>query len=80
MKAQFSLVGHVEQREDLWVDLPQIPQIGDIVNLPGLSQAETYVRTVVWYVSHDDDNNLIPEPFVFVVVGPPRPEMIDDLH
>lgn len=75
MKIQFSLVGHIEQRDDIWIDLPQVPQVGDIINLPGLSQAATYVRTVVWYISHDDEDEPIPEPFVYVVVGPPRPEM-----
>lgn len=72
MKVQFSLVGHIGQRQDQVVDLPQIPREGDVINLPGISQANTYVRTVVWYISHDDDDEPLDEPFVYVVVGPPR--------
>lgn len=73
MKIQFSFVGHTDRHKDIWVDLPQVPQVGNIIHFPELSQAETYVRTVVWYISHDDEDEPIPEPFVYVVIGPPRP-------
>lgn len=78
MKVQFSFVGFLmpdqTQPPDIWVDLPQIPKEGEILNVKGLSQSNTYVRTIVWYISHDDDDNELDEPFVYIVVGPPRPE------
>lgn len=79
MKVQFSLVGHDTSKDsgivsEIIVHLLAVPQEGDVINWPGLSQAETYVRTIVWYISHDDEDRKIKEPFVYVVVGPKRPE------
>jgi hypothetical protein len=59
MRIQFSFVGLVERHDDVWVDLPAVPRVGETVEIPGLSQADTVVRTVVWY-------------FVYVVLGKPR--------
>ena len=74
MRVQFSLVGHVKRPPDLWADLDAVPRVGDVVNLPGISQADSVVRTVVWYPTHDDDGEPLAEPFVYVVVGQPRRE------
>lgn len=72
MKVQFSLVGHMGNNPNITVNLDAVPRVGDVINWPGLSQAETYVRTVVWYPTHDDDNEPLDEPFVYVVVGRDR--------
>lgn len=77
MKVQFSLVGHDTSKDSgiirqIVVDLPAVPQVGDIIKWPGLSEAGTYVRTIVWYISCDDDDEKINESFVYVVVGPER--------
>lgn len=74
MRVQFSLVGHVERPADLVADFSSVPQVGDVVNWPGISQGDTVVRTVVWYPTHDDDGEPVAEPFVYVVVGQPRRE------
>ena len=69
MRIQFTFVGLTERHDDVWVDLPAVPRVGETVEIPGLSQADTVVRTVVWYPLGDDDK----EPFVYVVLGKPRP-------
>lgn len=78
MKVQFSFVGFLmpdnTQPRDFWVDLPQIPREGEIINIKGVSQSNTYVRAVVWYPVHNDDDEELAEPFVYVVVGPSRPQ------
>lgn len=72
MKVHFSIVGQINRPNDTILDMDQIPRVGDIINIPNVSQAETYVRTVVWYISYDEDGSPIDEPFVYVVVGSPR--------
>lgn len=49
------------------------PRRGDTVELPGSPPLE--VRTVVWYPHGDEHADR--EPFVYVVVGPPRPKWSD---
>lgn len=71
MRVQFSVVGQVEHLGPFWADLPAVPQEGDVIDLPGLSQADTVVRTVVWYPFGDEDGGE-SEPFVYIVVGSPR--------
>lgn len=73
MRVQFSIVGQVDPYDDVRVDLPVVPREGDVVNLPGLPQYESVVRTVVWYPTHDDEGEALDEPFVYVVLGSPRP-------
>jgi hypothetical protein len=73
MKVHFTLVGHQERPDDIHLDLDAVPRVGDVVDWPGISQARTYVRTVVWYLTNDDDGRPLGEPFVYVVVGPARP-------
>lgn len=73
MRIQFSIVGQVEQHDDVWVDLDAVPRVGDVVNLPGIPQYESVVRTVVWYPTHDDEGEPLDAPFVYVVLGSPRP-------
>lgn len=73
MVIEFSVVGQVGNYDNVKVDLPAVPREGEVVNLPGLEQHETMVRTVVWYPTHDDEDQPLDEPFVYIVVGPPRP-------
>lgn len=80
MRVQFSLVGHTERPGPIWADLDAIPREGEVVNLPGISQAATIVRTVVWYPTHDDRGDPLDEPFVYVVVGPPRDKTAAELR
>ena len=74
MRVQFTVVGHIAHPPNRWADLEAVPQVGDVVNIPGLSQANTVVRTVVWYPFGDPDTQAPEpaEPFVYVVLGPPR--------
>lgn len=74
MRVQFSFVGEARMQHegDLYVDLDVIPRVGDTVSVPGLSQGDTVVRTVVWYPFGGD--GFAPEdgPSVYVVLGGPR--------
>lgn len=75
MRIQFSFVGdaRMARQDDLWVDLPAVPREGEIVDVPGLSQHQTVVRTVVWYpLGHSEDGEPTGESFVYVVLGSPR--------
>jgi hypothetical protein len=74
MKVHFSFVGIESRPEDIHIDLLQIPREGEIISIKGVSDAETYVRTVVWYLLHNDEGEQLYEPFVYVVVGPNRAE------
>lgn len=69
MRIQFTFVGLTERHDDVWVNLPIVPREGETVDIPGLSQADTVIRTVVWYPLGDGDDK---EPFVYVVLGQPR--------
>lgn len=71
MRIQFSIVGTVDRHDNVWVDLDAVPRVGDTVGLPGISQADTVIRTVVWYPLGDDEG--VAAPFVYVVLGQPRP-------
>lgn len=66
MMVQFDLVGNPDHPPIPSVDIPCVPRVGDTVDIPEVSQANTVVRTVVWYVF---DNN----PTAYVVLGSPRP-------
>lgn len=76
MRIQFSIVGQPRSHPDIWVNLEQVPREDEIIHIPGLSEADTYVRTVVWHPLGDEEddecNLIITEPFVYVVVGPRR--------
>lgn len=82
MQVQFSFVGEAamvrrEQNEgDLYVDLVAVPREGEVVGIPGISQAHTVVRTVVWYPfggDPDESDDPNSDPFVYVVLGNARP-------
>lgn len=64
---QFDLVVPIEHPEIPKIRLACVPRVGETVDIPGVSQANTVVRTVVWYPFED------PDPIVYVVLGPPRP-------
>lgn len=71
MRIQFRIVGTVRHHDDVWIDLPSVPRLGEIVKLPGIPEYETNVRTVVWYPVVDDEDKT-SEPFVYVVLGAAR--------
>jgi hypothetical protein len=75
MKVQFSFVGFYKQRTGLIADMEQIPREGETVNIPGLNQGESIVRTVVWYpvIESVSGDTGIDDPFVYIVLGPSRP-------
>lgn len=76
MLVHFSIVGVVNHHGDFKIELDSVPREGDIVNIPELSQGDTVVRTVVWYPLGVDPSEALEidsTPFVYVVVGPPRP-------
>lgn len=70
MRVQFTFVGVMPRHDDFTADLDAVPREDEIIGVPGLSEADTYVRTVIWYPLGDGDD---PTPFVYVVVGPKRP-------
>lgn len=76
-RIQFTFVGHTTRHADVWADMDTVPRVHETVAIPGLSQAVTVVRTVVWYPLGDPDEGRT-EPFVYVVLGSPRREAQDD--
>lgn len=71
MKIVTTLVGVTDYHRTLtWPDGWPIPREGDSVDLPGLPSLA--VRTVVWYPEGGDDGDE-REPFVYLVIGNPRP-------
>ena len=73
MKVQFSLVGAESPRpDDVTLDLPCVPRPGDVIHWPN-TQRVVVVRAIDWFLTHDEEGEPLPEPFVYVVVGPPRP-------
>jgi len=69
VKIKTALVGTTDYHRELkWPEGWPVPSAGDSVDLPG--QGGLAVRTVVWFPEGEDDD---PEPFVYVVVGMPRP-------
>lgn len=74
MKVQFSFVGTQEPLEDVWVNLEQIPGEGD--NIYFRATGEIVVRSIVWYPIHNDEDEELSEPQVYVVVGPHRSESV----
>lgn len=86
MRIHFSFVGesamirHEAGEGDLFVDLDAVPREGETVNVPGIKQHLTVVRTVVWYpLGYDPEGEGFErkpgdeEPFVYVVIGNRRP-------
>ena len=67
---QFTFVGQVERQPDVWAVMDAVPRVGETVAIPGQSQGNTVVRTVVWYPFGDDDGD--QKPFVYVVLGASR--------
>lgn len=74
MKIQFSFVGMQDSLEDVWVELDEIPQEGQYVYFP--KTGEISVRTVVWFPTHNDEDEEVAEPFVYVVLGPNGTESV----
>lgn len=76
MRIHFSVVGLMDSTGAIITDLDAVPREGETVNLPGISQAKTVVRTVVWYPYGEDPSESEtpdPTPFAYVIVGSPRP-------
>lgn len=71
MKIVTTLVGIADHRRELkWPEGWPVPRVGDSVDLPGLGGLA--VRTVVWCPEGEGEDDF--EPFVYVVIGQPRPE------
>ena len=68
MLVQFDLVGVANSVSVPTVELPSVLNVGDVVDIPDVSQADSIVRTVVLYPYEE------PTPMVYVVLGPRRPE------
>lgn len=62
---QFSLVADPSE-SDRFVKMPCVPREGETVDIPGVSQADTVVRTIVWLPFLED------QPDVYIVLGKPR--------
>jgi hypothetical protein len=72
MKITARLTGVIDPPGLDWPEGWPVPREGDIVSLPGVGPLQ--VRTVVWYPAGDgDDDEGELDPFVYVVIGPPRP-------
>lgn len=67
-RVQFTFVDTAHPPEDVWVEMDSIPRVDDVVNIPGVEQYETVVRTVVWNPLGDPDEDEV-EPWVYVVLG-----------
>lgn len=86
MRIQFSFVGDARLLRsavgdgDLWVEMDVVPREGETVHVPGISESQTVVRTVVWFPLGDDpaseglalNESDRSDPFVYVVLGEPR--------
>lgn len=69
MRIVASLAGVVDAPDLEWPEGWPVPREGESVSLPGVGPLQ--VRTVVWYPAGNSDEG-DPEPFAYVVVGPPR--------
>lgn len=73
MKVVFDNVGQSYKPEPMIADLTAIPQVGDTVAWPHVSPENQIVRTVVWCITHNEDDEEIEVPYVYIVVGKRRP-------
>jgi hypothetical protein len=72
MKVTTTLVGIMDHHRELeWPEGWPIPREGESVTLPG--EDNLSVRTVVWYPEGSDEDEEDREPFVYLVIGPHRP-------
>lgn len=75
MRCCFSLVGSIDRDiVEIEMNLPVIPQVDDPVCWPGVKDMQPHVRHVKWFLTEDDCGEPINEPFVYIVVGPKRPD------
>jgi hypothetical protein len=70
-RIQFTFVGQANRPPNVWAEMDVVPRVGETVAVPGQSQGDTIVRTVVWYPFGDDESD-DTEPFVYVVLGQSR--------
>lgn len=70
MKIHFKIVREVAPPDLKPLDLPCVPEVGQLVHVVSLDK-DLYVRTVVWY-PWGEPHEEISEPFVYVVLGPER--------
>ena len=72
MKIQITITGEHRDQPDEWPQGWPVPREGEEVTLG--NGANVYVRHVVWHPSGSTFNGGDSEPFVYVVLGPRRPE------
>lgn len=65
-----SIVGEYREERIAWPEGWPPPRVGDEVNV---ADGTVYVRHVVWDPQGDPEDDQ-PEPFVYIVLGPWRPE------
>lgn len=70
MRCMFSLVGHIEQTDNIIMELDVIPRKNESFAWPGIEQTENYVRHVGWYVASNEEGETPNLPFVYIVIGP----------
>jgi hypothetical protein len=68
IRVKVTVVGDRERPTVVWPDGWPPPREGETVELPDVTLT---VRRVVWYPVDDPED--LDEPFVYVVLGPPRP-------
>ena len=73
MRVIINVVGSTNYHAEVtWPKDWPVPREGESVEIPGVRDITTVVRNVTWYPAGDEDGE-ISDPFVYVVVGPPRP-------
>ncbi len=74
MKCRFSLVGGViDGKRSIELELDVIPKLDDPISWPGIRDFQPHVRYLEWFLI-EDDGTPIDKPFVYIVVGPKRPQ------
>jgi len=73
MRCVLSLVGSIDPKHNIELDLDVIPQMDDAVCWPGIRDFQPHVRHIEWFLTEDDDGEPLDKPFVYIVVGPKRP-------
>ena len=70
MKVIITATGVMDRYQLTWPESWPIPRVGDDVDIPALPEVQQ-VRTVVWNPEGDYEDKT---PFVYIVVGPRRPD------
>jgi len=74
MHCMFSLVGTVDPNQNIEIELDALPQLDDAVCWPDVREFQPYVRHIEWFLTEDEEGTPLEKPFVYIVVGPRRPQ------